>query len=119
MEQNIHAPAIGELPSKQVLNRATLIAAAVAAVSARRKEERLIGEGSLSVSPDAPVRVRQEIKQNYQPGRPRAIVLTQYDADWRSGRIGQWVGAYRPPPDDLTRARGCRRSLRRWPFSTQ
>lgn len=32
MEEKIHAPAIGELPSKKALNRATLIAAAVAAV---------------------------------------------------------------------------------------
>ena len=32
MEQTIHAPAIGELPSKKALNRATLIAAGVAAV---------------------------------------------------------------------------------------
>jgi hypothetical protein len=32
MEQEIHAPAIGELPNKKVLNRATLIAAGVAAV---------------------------------------------------------------------------------------
>ncbi|MEP7315802.1 MAG: hypothetical protein ABI667_03810 [Sphingomicrobium sp.] len=31
MEEKIHAPAIGELPSKKLLNRATLIAAAVAA----------------------------------------------------------------------------------------
>ena len=32
MEEKIHAPAIGELPSKKVLNRATLVAVAVAAV---------------------------------------------------------------------------------------
>lgn len=32
MEEKIHAPDIGELPSKKTLNRATLIAAAVAAV---------------------------------------------------------------------------------------
>lgn len=32
MEEKIHAPAIGELPNKKILNRATLIAAAVAAV---------------------------------------------------------------------------------------
>ena len=32
MEEKIHAPAIGELPSKKVLNRASLIAVAVAAV---------------------------------------------------------------------------------------
>jgi hypothetical protein len=32
MEEKIHAPAIGELPNKKVLNRATLIAAGVAAV---------------------------------------------------------------------------------------
>ena len=31
MEEKIHAPAIGELPNKKTLNRATLIAAAVAA----------------------------------------------------------------------------------------
>ena len=32
MEEKIHAPAIGELPNKKILNRATLITAAVAAV---------------------------------------------------------------------------------------
>lgn len=32
MEEKIHAPQIGELPNRKVLNRATLIAAAVAAV---------------------------------------------------------------------------------------
>ena len=32
MEQQIHAPAIGELPNKKVLNRATVIAVGVAAV---------------------------------------------------------------------------------------
>ena len=32
MEEKIHAPAVGELPSRKTLNRATLIAAAVAAV---------------------------------------------------------------------------------------
>ena len=32
MEEQIHAPAIGELPNKKVLNRATVIAVGVAAV---------------------------------------------------------------------------------------
>ena len=32
MEEKIHAPEIGELPNKKILNRATLIAATIAAV---------------------------------------------------------------------------------------
>jgi hypothetical protein len=72
------------------------IAHAVAMVSASMKEERLIGEGSLSVSPDAPRRVRRQVKQDDQFRQPRAIVLTHYDPRWRSGRIGQWIRAYRP-----------------------
>ena len=77
-------------------NDVAKVVATAAAASARRMEEGLVGEASLSVSPDAPVLVRQQIAQNDQPGQLRAIVLTHYDPDWRSGRIGQWVRAYRP-----------------------
>jgi hypothetical protein len=60
------------------------------------REERLIGEGSLSVSPNAPAWVRRRIKRSYETWRKRGIVLTHFDPNWRTGRIGQWVRAYRP-----------------------
>ena len=40
--------------------------------------------------------MRRKLNQSYLPGRQRAIVLTHYDPNWRTGRIGQWVRAYRP-----------------------
>jgi hypothetical protein len=70
------------------------VAALVPAVLALR-EERLIGEGSLSLSPKAPAWVRRQIKKR-EPLRRRGIVLTHFDPRWRTGRIGQWVRAYRP-----------------------
>lgn len=72
------------------------LASAAAAASSRRTEEGLVGDGSLTLSPDAPVLLRKQVAQNDQPGRPRAIVVTHFDPDWRAGRIGQWVRAYRP-----------------------
>jgi hypothetical protein len=72
------------------------LASAAAAASARRIEEGLVGEGSTSLTPDAPVLLRKQIAQNDQPGALRSIVLTHYDPDWRAGRIGQWIRAYRP-----------------------
>jgi hypothetical protein len=60
------------------------------------RDDRLIGEGSLSVSPKATGVVRRRIKQGYETWRKRGIVLTYFDPHWRSGRIRQWVRAYRP-----------------------
>jgi hypothetical protein len=71
------------------------MAVVVPAVLALR-EERLIGEGSLSVSPKAPAWVRRRIKRSYETWRKRGIMLTHFDPHWRTGRIGQWVHAYRP-----------------------
>lgn len=32
-----------------------------------------------------------------ETGQPtRAIILSHFDNDWRSSRIGQWITAYRP-----------------------
>ena len=67
----------------------------VSAVLALR-DEHLIGEGSLSVSRKAPAWVRWRIKRSYKTWRKRRIVLTHYDPRWRTGRIGQWIRAYRP-----------------------
>lgn len=78
---------------------------AVAAATSHRVEEGLIGQAKLVASPDAPRMLRAQIDQNDEawlaahPGQsrpPRAIVLTHYDPAWRTGRIGQWVRAYRP-----------------------
>lgn len=79
-------------------------AGAAAAASMRRSAEGLIGAGRLVVSPEAPRLVQAQVKQNDQgrelqpeTGQPlRAIGLTKFDPNWRNGRIGEWVAAYRP-----------------------
>lgn len=48
--------------------------------------------------------LRRQLSQNdrARPRHPdsdepvRAILLSHYDPDWRNGRIGQWIRAYRP-----------------------
>jgi hypothetical protein len=80
------------------------LAGAAAAASFRRSEEGLIGAGTWTVSPVAPRMLRSQIEQNERgqaihpdSGQPlRAITLTHYDPDWRTGRIGKWIKAYRP-----------------------
>lgn len=77
-----------------------------------RPENALIGAGALTVSPDAPRHLRAQIEQNDESrdihpasGQPsRAIALSSFDPDWRSGRIGEWIRAYRP--DLLDRGHG-------------
>jgi hypothetical protein len=58
----------------------------------------------MRVGPSAPRLLRAQIEQHERTqdahpnsGEPlRAITLTHYDRDWRTGRIGQWIDAYRP-----------------------
>jgi hypothetical protein len=80
------------------------VAYAIGAASVQRPEEGLIGAASLSVRKDAPAMFRQQVQQNDEgrdvapaTGQPlRAIVLSYFDPDWRNGRIGAWIRAYRP-----------------------
>lgn len=83
---------------------AGLLSMAVIATTRRRGQDALIGKGRLTVSPTASKLVRGQIGRNQGArdvdprtgGRLSAIVLTAYDEDWRTGRIGQWVRAQRP-----------------------
>lgn len=80
-----------------------LLYMAVATTNRRRGQDALIGKGHLTVSPSASRFVRGQIARNQGAkvdprtgSRPSAIVLTAYDRNWRTGRIGQWVQAHRP-----------------------
>jgi hypothetical protein len=91
-------------PLKVNVGKAARAAGAAAAASMRRSDEGLIGAGKMTVSPQTPRLVQAQVKQNDQgrerqpeSGQPlRAIGLTKFDPHWRTGRIGQWVAAYRP-----------------------
>lgn len=80
------------------------VAYAAAAATAKRNEEGLIGAGTMTLSGGASRTLRAQVAQNDagQPADPktgqppRAIILTHYDPNWRAGRIGQWIRAYRP-----------------------
>jgi hypothetical protein len=80
------------------------VAYAVAAASVRRTEEGLIGAGTLTLTSRAPGLLRSQVAQNEEgrapdpvSGQPlRGILLSQFDPAWRSGRIGEWIRAYRP-----------------------
>jgi len=64
----------------------------------------ILGLGTHALKPDAPWRARTQFEQNVEingvdeeTGQNFVAVLAQlYDADWQSGRIGDWVRAYRP-----------------------
>jgi hypothetical protein len=83
---------------------AVLLSMATNAITRRPGQDALIGSGSLKVSSSASRIVRVQIAQNqsvrtFEPGtahQSAAIVLPVYDGDWRNGRIGDWVRAYRP-----------------------
>lgn len=67
-------------------------------------ESGLIGAGTLTLRQDAPALLRRQVDQNTRgrapdprTGRPlHAIILAQYDPSWPTGRIGDWIRAYRP-----------------------
>jgi hypothetical protein len=75
-----------------------------AAATAVSRDDGLIGAGKLTVNPSAPHMLRQQVEQNDarlqvhpESGLPiRAVGLGKFEPDWRNGRIGQWVKAYRP-----------------------
>lgn len=64
----------------------------------------ILGLGAQALKVDAPALKRAEFEQNVgingvdaETGQSFVAVLAQlYDADWQSGRIGDWVRAYRP-----------------------
>jgi len=80
-------------------------ALAVGVAAARRADQdALVGPGTLSLSPEASSILKAQFDQNMkqrqmdpETSRPFvAVLLTHYDRDWRTGRIGAWVRAYRP-----------------------
>lgn len=58
--------------------------------------EGLIGNGRTDVTADAPMWFRQQLRQNKVDQRQTAVALSLFDPQWRTGRIGQWIRAYRP-----------------------
>jgi len=66
----------------------------------KRKEMALLGTARLTVKPDAPAMVKTQVKQNLggqDPERAQTgVILTHFDKEWETGRIGQWIRAYRP-----------------------
>jgi hypothetical protein len=98
------ADALDALRVNPMNEAAAAAAGAIAAASMRRTAESLIGAGTLTMSPNAPMLLRTQVEQGDQgrdvhpaTGQPlRAIALTHYDPNWRVGRIGQWIRAYRP-----------------------
>lgn len=68
------------------------------------REHGLVGAGVLSPTPEATALKRLQVTQFLQDGpadpriggRPLGIPLARFDPNWRHGRIGQWVRAYRP-----------------------
>jgi hypothetical protein len=76
---------------------------AVVVLSARRPEQdALFGIATTppSATPSSLVAAQARQYQNSPAGgstaRPAPIFLTPYDQNWRSGRIGEWINAYRP-----------------------
>lgn len=68
------------------------------------RQPALVGVATTTTGRAASAAVRGQLSQNdtcreYDPvtrRRMTAIVLTVYDRDWRDGRIGAWIRAYRP-----------------------
>lgn len=64
----------------------------------------ILGVGRHTLKPDAPRLARTQFQQNVgingideETGEDLlAIIAQQYGVDWQSGRIGDWVRAYRP-----------------------
>lgn len=86
-------------------NLVTEGAVALGAAWARKADQdALVGVGAISISPDAAAILRAQFDQNmkqrqYDPttGRPIvAVLLSHYDTEWRTGRIGTWIRSYRP-----------------------
>lgn len=80
------------------------IVVAIGSLAARRRESAIIGAGRLIIAKDAPQALRTHIQQNERKlpvdqktgRRQQAILLQHFDRDWKNGRIGDWVRAYRP-----------------------
>jgi len=86
-------------------NLVTGLAVDVGVAAARRDDQdALIGPGTLSLDRQASAILKAQFDQNMkqrqrdpETNRPIvAVLLTHYDPDWRTGRIGRWVRAYRP-----------------------
>lgn len=84
--------------------RANLLVWPVARAARGVRQAALVGVSTTTVDPGTSRLVRGQLRQNdscreidpVTGRRMSAIVLTVYDRDWRNGRIGEWIGAYRP-----------------------
>lgn len=67
---------------------------------AKRPVEALVGTGTMTLAADAPASIREDYgsgESDPDSGLPLCgIPLPPYDLDWRRGRIGEWIRAYRP-----------------------
>ena len=77
---------------------------AARAAARRADQDALVGAGGMSIGPEAGKIHRTAFDQNMKQrpvdpasGRPIvSVLLSHYDPNWRVGRIGEWVRAYRP-----------------------
>lgn len=91
-------------PYKLRLNKVGRGGRAGATAALSRPEAALIGAGTVTLKPKLPLMIWMSLRldaalrrKEAATGQPRcAILVGHYETNWQEGRIGRWIGAYRP-----------------------
>lgn len=83
-------------PAKASFNDAAAVTGELAAAVLHSAVDGVLGDGTFVLAPDAPRLLRTQVQQNQPGGSRTGIGLALFDPQWRAGRVGEWIRAYRP-----------------------